>query len=652
MSFLPRVITSRPDLRLSLGLNRKFEIGSVYVSNVTSISYANTQEQYDSQRQLYAYDYAKESKAAPDTRTQPILNQSYTDTRSLSAVRLGVIHNYQVRLNDRNRVEFRNFFNQYGTDEVVHRRFADFPNELERNDYILHYQSRSIYSGQLGGNHEVGPARRTSLTWAAGYNYVNRNEPDYRINQQQRLLVPGKLGDANPDPFEVVLNQGVSNTDTRFFSTLKENTYMASGQVERRLANQRDTLSANQVKLRLGFYVEEKKRNYNSRFFNYVPAGSRFDGSIRSQPLATIFSPANLDPVTGLTLREGTLPQDRYLGTNRLVAGYLSAVLPLSDKFNISGGVRLEYNRKYVRSGLDEVDTTRTPYLESRTFVLPSFNATYNFNERSLLRAASSISVNRPEFREVVEQSYYDVNTNLFITGNKDLVTARIYNADLRYEFYPTRSELISVGVFYKYFTNAIEQLTTSVSSGGLFLGYQNAKKAYDVGAELEVRKSLVGLTESAFLQRFSLVANASLIHSRVELEEVAANKDFALPPRPLQGQAPYVVNLGLFYQDTDNKWQVSGQYNVVGPRITFVGDLFQNPSIIELPRHVVDLAVTKGIGEHVDVRAGVQNLLNQAVRQYYDFDRNGSINGSENGKAFAEYKRGVYSTLGVTYHF
>ena len=646
--FLPRSITSRPDLRISLGINRKFEIGSVYVSNVTSISYSNTQEQYDSHRQRYSYDYAKESVKPADQRAAPILNIENVDTRSLSAVRLGVIHNYQVRLNDRNRIEFRNFFNQYGTDEVINRRGKNLDGDpTENNHYALHYQSRSIYSGQLGGTHEAGPARRTFLTWATGYNYVDRNEPDYRLNKQFRELVPGKPGDANPAPFLVSINTGgVANSDARFFSTLKENTYMASGQVERRFDG-RDTLGVNQIKLRLGFYAEEKKRNYDSRYFNYV-AGSRTDPSIREQPLSTIFSPANLDPVKGLTLLEGTNPEDRYTGTNRLVAGYLGTVLPFSDKFNLSGGVRIEYNRKTLESGR----TTEKPYSEERTFVLPSFNATYNFNDRSLLRAGSSISVNRPEFREIAQYTYYDVNNDFFIEGNKSLVTARIYNADLRYEFYPTRSELISVGVFYKYFTNAIEQVTSSKPSAELYLTYQNAKQAYDVGAELEVRKSLVGLTESAFLQRLSLVANVSLIHSRVELDTVAANKNFALPPRALQGQSPYVVNLGLFYQDTDAKWQVSAQYNVIGPRITFVGDLFQNPSIIELPRHVVDLAVTKGIGSHVDIRAGVQNLLNQEVRQYYDFDRNGSINGTEDGKAFARYKRGVYSTLGVTYHF
>ena len=646
--FLPRSIASRPDLRISLGINRKFEIGSVYVSNVTSISYSNTQEQYDSHRQRYSYDYAKESVKPADQRAAPILNIENVDTRSLSAVRLGVIHNYQVRLNDRNRIEFRNFFNQYGTDEVINRKGKNLDGDpTENNHYALHYQSRSIYSGQLGGTHEAGPARRTFLTWATGYNYVDRNEPDYRLNKQFRELVPGKPGDANPAPFLVSINTGgVANSDARFFSTLKENTYMASGQVERRFDG-RDTLGVNQIKLRLGFYAEEKKRNYDSRYFNYV-AGSRTDPSIREQPLSTIFSPANLDPVKGLTLLEGTNPEDRYTGTNRLVAGYLGTVLPFSDKFNLSGGVRIEYNRKTLESGR----TTEKPYSEERTFVLPSFNATYNFNDRSLLRAGSSISVNRPEFREIAQYTYYDVNNDFFIEGNKSLVTARIYNADLRYEFYPTRSELISVGVFYKYFTNAIEQVTSSKPSAELYLTYQNAKQAYDVGAELEVRKSLVGLTESAFLQRLSLVANVSLIHSRVELDTVAANKNFALPPRALQGQSPYVVNLGLFYQDTDAKWQVSAQYNVIGPRITFVGDLFQNPSIIELPRHVVDLAVTKGIGSHVDIRAGVQNLLNQEVRQYYDFDRNGSINGTEDGKAFARYKRGVYSTLGVTYHF
>ncbi|GAB2709964.1 outer membrane protein [Hymenobacter frigidus] len=640
--FLPRSITSRPDMRFSLGINRKFEIGKVYVSNVTSISYSNTQEQYTSERQRYDFYDPK----FPDL--MPLPQFRYQDNRSLSAVRLGVIHNYQVRLNDRNRLEFRNFFNQYGTDEVVNRRgpnYSEAPDGNEHNDYSLHYQSRSIYSGQLGGTHEVGPANRTTLTWAGGYNYVNRSEPDYRQNQQTRAYNPSKPGDLNPAPFEVQVNS-VPQTSSRFYATLNENTYMASGQAEHRFTG-RDTLSANLYKLRVGFYTEQKKRNYDSRIFNYTRARN-FDPAIGSQPLATIFNSENLNTTTGFVLKENTNDFDRYTGENTLAAGYVGGVAPLSDKFNLTGGVRVEYNRKSLDS-----PGSKKPYEEKRTFVLPSLNATYNFDERNLLRAGGSISVNRPEFREVARYTYYDFSNNFFITGNDSLRTAKIYNADLRYEFYPTRSEMISVGVFYKHFTDAIEQMTTSITGSDMYLGFQNAPKAYDLGVEVEARKSLVGLTENPFLERISFILNASLIKSRVQVDTAArGNTNFALTDRPLQGQSPYVVNAGVFYQDDANHWQVSAQYNVIGPRISFVGDKLNNPSIIELPRHVVDLAVTKGIGTHFEVRAGVQNLLNQLVRQNYDFDRNGKINGIENEASFNRYRRGTYSTLGLTYRF
>jgi outer membrane receptor protein involved in Fe transport len=137
-----------------------------------------------------------------------------------------------------------------------------------------------------------------------------------------------------------------------------------------------------------------------------------------------------------------------------------------------------------------------------------------------------------------------------------------------------------------------------------------------------------------------------------VELDTTKAeNKNFALTDRPLQGQSPYVINFGTFYQDDEHRWQISAQYNLIGPRIAFVGDKSQNYSVIELPRHVVDVAVTKGVGKHLEVRGGVQNLLNQRVRQNYDFNRNGKIDGFETG-TFARYQRGTYSTLGLTYRF
>ena len=641
----PGRTTSRPDLRLSLGLNRRYEIGNVYLSNVTSVSYSNTQQQYRSKRQRFqsSYDPANPVKGEG-------MFYDYEDERAISAVRLGVIHNWQARLNNRNRLEFRNFFNQYGTDEATHRvgiGYEASSTGFDRDSYSLHYQSRSIYSGQLGGTHEVGARGLSTLTWNAGYNYVSRNEPDYRQVQRERDRSRDGLPDETPDVFRTVVNPEFANS-SRFYSKLHEDTYMVSGQWEKRFMG-RDTTSARQYKLRIGFYNEEKTRDYDARLFNYVFARRISPQRRQELQLLTpdqLFASQNLDPVNGLILQDNTLPQYRYTAENSLAASYVSVVAPISEKFNLSGGLRVEYNRKTLKGGGGQ------SYNETRVIPMPSFNASYNLTERALVRMAGNVSVNRPEFREVAEFTYIDFANNYQINGNTNLRTATIYGTDLRYEFYPTKAEMLSVGVFYKQFRDAIEQTTTSITGTELQLTYQNAPSAYDLGVEVEARKSLVGLTDNSFWQRFSFVLNASLIKSRVQLDENdPKNAEFALTDRALQGQSPYVVNVGTFYQDDDRKLQFSAQYNVVGPRITFVGDKKLNYSVIELPRHVVDLSVTKGLGQHLELKAGIQNALNQLVRQNYDFNRDGKIQKTETG-SFARYQPGTYSTLGLTYRF
>ncbi len=628
-TFFPRTITARPDVRMSLGLNRKFEIGSKYLSNVTSLSYSNTQERYDVTRQRVEL-YQQEPELVN-------LRSDYTDSRSLATTRLGIIHNWQVRLNDRNRIDFRNFLNQYGTDEVIHRTGLFNPQDEERDEYATHYQSRTIYSGQLQGQHTVGSTGHTSLTWSGGYNYVFRDEPDYRRYQGQRAR-----GSNDPFLVQVPLAGAPNQLDaSRFYSDLKENTYMLSGQWERRFAG-RDTTSVNQYKLRVGFYAEQKARTLNNDYYSYTRDRAT-DPALLELPIERIFDPANVGP-NGFKFERATRPEDRYSAENDLVAGYVGVVAPLTERLNVSGGVRLEYNRKYLLSGNDST------YEEKRFIPMPSLNSTFNFNDRSLLRLAGSVTVNRPEFREVAPYIFYDFSTGTAVTGNTKLKTASIYNADLRYEFYPSRSELLSVGVFYKHFRNAIEQTILAQGGEAINVSYQNSPTAYDYGVELEARKSLVGLSQSPFLQRLNFVLNASLIKSRVTLEDDQRQ----ILNRPLQGQSPYVVNVGAFYQDDEHHWQAAVQYNVVGPRIVLVGDRTDNFSVIDRQRHVVDLSVTKTVGTHLEIRAGIQDLLNQPVRQSWDLNRDNKINrGTQEERThFGSFRRGQYSTLGLTYRF
>ncbi|RYD94759.1 MAG: hypothetical protein EOP50_09040 [Sphingobacteriales bacterium] len=119
---------------------------------------------------------------------------------------------------------------------------------------------------------------------------------------------------------------------------------------------------------------------------------------------------------------------------------------------------------------------------------------------------------------------------------------------------------------------------------------------------------------------------------------------------RSLQGQSPYLVNAGVYYTDPKQGWQVNVLYNVIGRRIFAVGDRSVQPTIYEMPRNVIDLTVTKKVGEHLEIRAGIQDLLNQPFRLIQDSNLDKKITDSDD--VYQRFKRGSYSTVGVTYKF
>ncbi|MDQ4138992.1 MAG: carboxypeptidase-like regulatory domain-containing protein [Bacteroidota bacterium] len=626
-TWLPNKAKALPDLRMSLGLTRRMDIGDVKISNITSVSYSNTRQFYNALRN----DYQDFNQSTQNSA----LNYSYQDQQSNSNVRLGVLHNWGVRFNDRNRLEFRNLFNQLGSSQVTERSGTDQTNGVqEQKNYALRYESRTIYSGQLQGTHTL-PNLKNTFSWTAGYSYTNRNEPDYRRVRTQR--------EASSDaPFAILIPNVPSLRDaSRFYSKLHENIYMASGQYEH-LFGQPDSISGeieNAPKLRFGFYTEYKDRDFNARYMSYAP-GSNYNPGLVYEPLDQIFSQGNINN-NNLILREGTSPSDHYTASNLLTAGYAGINIPLGVKFNVSGGVRAEYNRQQLHSR--RLGGAPVEVNNPITRVLPSFNLTYNLTPKSLLRWSSSLSVNRPEFRELAPFTYYDFNTNFEITGNPALKTAAIYNSDIRYEFYPNPTEIISFGAFYKYFNNPIENTFLNTPSANSYT-FGNADYSTSYGVETEIRKSLLDLSASKFVQNLSLVLNASYIKSQVSLGDLATVQD---KERPMMGQSPYIINSGIYYQDDDRKWQVNLLYNVIGRRIFIVGNA-QNPTIYEMPRNAIDLTVTKGIGERFEIRAGIQDLLNQRYRFIQDSDTNSKINKID--ETIYEFRRGQYATFGISY--
>ena len=325
-------------------------------------------------------------------------------------------------------------------------------------------------------------------------------------------------------------------------------------------------------------------------------------------PIDQLFNPQNFNTVTGIKIDEQTNPNDSYQASNNLIAAYLSANFAVSKRFNIIAGLRGEQNAQKLKS----FDLLGKPinYDNSRLDLLPSLNFTYNFTEKSLLRLAYGKTLNRPEFRELAPFSFYDFVNNRTISGNSNLKNANIQNFDLRFENYPTPSELFSIAAFYKSFTNPIEVIFDSGANP--ILNFTNAQSAYSTGLEAEMRKNLSASLPNTFLGKTSLVFNASYIFSRVKLDpSIAATQS---DNRPLQGQSPYIINAGLNYNDTKKGLQLNINYNVIGKRIFAVGNNFpiSYPDWYEMPRNVIDFNFSKEISKTIMIKGGVTDLLNQ----------------------------------------
>ncbi len=246
---------------------------------------------------------------------------------------------------------------------------------------------------------------------------------------------------------------------------------------------------------------------------------------------------------------------------------------------------------------------------------------TYHFNPKHQLRASYGRSVNRPEFREVSPSVYYDFDLASNVEGNFDLKNCYVDNLDLRYEWYPSRGEVITLAAFWKHFDSPIEWVYTMAGGTDVVYSYMNARAANNFGVELDIRKRLdfIGLKD------FSWSFNGSLIHSRVEFEPGSNEYD-----RPMQGQSPYLVNTGLFYNNEKCQFTASLLYNRIGKRIVGVGrttgggsDPSRNirvPDSYEMPRDAFDFTASKRIGR-LELKLAVKDILNQKVsfKQFSD---------------------------------
>lgn len=553
--------------------------------------------------------------------------------------KVNVLSNWSLVINDRNKIKFKNIFNQIGENETIIRNGEDYiqrPNNYMRN-YLMGYRSRSVYTAQLEGTHV--PVDNHALTWVVGASILQEDEPDLR--RFRTFIQKDSLGTGSNYQMQLPPSSNLFETG-RYFGDLLETGLNAGFDYKVQFSEQKDGGHFN-----FGYYFDTRNRSFSSRYFSYLYPGF-FDANemenLRRLPLDQVFSNSSIRTRDGFVLEEGTRPIDSYTASSLLHAGYAGMVIPIS-RFKISTGFRLEYIVQKMNSRDDFKDiAVHNPVLSP----LPFFNVNYQVNPKAMWRGGYSWTVNRPEFREFAPFLFYDYKYDVNRVGNPDLKTSNIHNFDMRYEYYPRGGETVSAGVFYKNFINPIENRTIITSELPTF-SYINADNAQNFGFEIEMRKSLHKQVENIHLSRLSFNLNYSYILSRVDLGESAVAQERV---RALQGQSPYIFNAVVGYNndqgDNPNGYAITANYNIFGNRIFSVGDVLF-PTIYELYRHSVDLTYNQKWGQKWNIKLGVQDLLNFKYRFYEDSDRNEKITADDN--PISTFRRGTMFNLSLSYN-
>ena len=570
------------DGKLAASLGRRWHIGENLLGMIASLNYTSEYRKYDNMKNnLYSVYDAEKDKS--------VFQHEYVDNQYNHNVRLGMMLNFTfLSANGKNKYQWKNIFNQLGNDRYTWREGTNAQSENEKMAEY-YYRSRTTYNTQLTGKHTFA---LDELQWNVGYAYANRHLPDRRRYT---------LTDS------VIYN---SNDLSREWTQLDEHIVSANVNDTRKF-----TFGNFMPKLKVGAYGEYKTRTYRTRNFiyNWDPTITTLPTGFRAMDPTELLSNSEYYGAVKLYLMELVQKRNDYDGHNTLGAGYVAATLPFG-KLSVYTGVRFEHNKMELVSNTRDYETSHSSRYYKDNYFYPSVNSTYKVNEQHQVRFSYGRSINRPEFREVSSSVFYDFDLASDVQGNTELKNCLVDNVDLRYEFYPSQGEIISLAAFYKHFDNPIEWTYTITGGTDLVYSYLNARSANNYGLELDIRKDLSFIG----LRNFSWAFNGSLIHSRVSFPSGSSENN-----RPMQGQSPYLVNTGVFYKNEVLKLNVSLLYNRIGKRIIGVGrnvgvsvsdQTARVPDSYEMPRDVLDFAASKQLGKHWEVKLNVRDLLAQKV--------------------------------------
>ncbi len=508
-------------------------------------------------------------------------------------VRRSVSAGLDFRFNESNSIMLRSLYNHRDDWENRFRaRFVlDEPNaqglqttEVRRQTKgggdgrpkFTRLEDQRTQSHMLSGEHLI--ANRATLTWSGSLARASETRPDERYIEWRARNVainPDYRDEQNPQ-FNPVNPSALQPSAFTFRRIEFQDSYTKDEDQNARI----DLLlplreGDNATRLKVGGRYRGKEKLRDNNFFRAAPVSGAAFANLTTNDNADFTVGSNLvgnypygvfttpEFLGRLDFRNSALfntedRPDEYAAGNfnaeeRITAGYGMIEQRFGPKVNVIAGVRVE-NTSVDYNGfeynVDNDDVRPTTGSQSYTDILPSINARFDVTPNTVLRAAWTNAIARPNYFDLVPYREISLDDNELATGNPALNPTRSMNFDVMAERYFESVGLISVGVFHKRITDFIFNFTQFQQidpvTGNLFSRIsqpRNGAEAQLTGIETAFQRQLDFLP--GMLRYLGVYVNYTFNDSNAEGLDIEGRDVEALP---LLGTAKHSGNVSLSF--------------------------------------------------------------------------------------------------------
>ena len=496
-------------------------------------------------------------------------------------------------------------------------------------------QTQSVFATHLKGTHHLTPS--FTVDWAGIFSQAKEEDPDRTYLTLTNTVeapdgVDGSLWSADKN----ILKTMPKDMERRFqHNTDKDWAGYLNLSYDTRFSHGISAL----WKAGAQYRRKERGNRYYSYVFSPTDISQQLDGNGFDQ-----FASINWTCKTPYSQAS----QLNYDSKEHIGAAYLMTTVK-TPWGELNAGVRAEHTNQ-IYTMLQKFRNMGQVGEQSYWDWMPSASVKWTPTKKMNVRLSYYRSINRPGFYEIVP--YQIMGEEYQEKGNPDLKRARIDNMDLRWEWFPSATEQVLAGVFYKYLQDPIEQVFVSAdgkigSGADAYYMPDNLGNAKNYGFEIDVVK---------YIRHFGIKANYTYTHSSITTTKREYNvgsaeyKTGVTQTRPLVNQAPHTANLSLLYKDTSYGWNAQLAASFTGTKLALVSP-FKDADQWDKAMFGLDFSMEKKFPCGVSLFLKANNLLDAKRERFLKTvnESNLQYEGQRSDKTVVgTYKYGRTFLLGV----